>query len=264
MEKHLLNLKTQLLKAMVQGSRRGSEIAIMFSGGLDSSLLAYLADNHAEYPDITLYTVGTRMSHDIISAEKAAKILSLRLMPLEITIQDILSSIPDLAKLIDTDHPVKISYELPLYWGLSHIREDFIMYGQGADELFGGYARYLKMENNDLEIALKKDTDTLLSQGLVMEQNIARHFGKDLHAPYLDEDVVNAALQIPLEFKVREGERKIILKSLAAELGLPSELVNREKKAAQYGSGIIKELRKAAKTRKMGVNDLIGHIIGTI
>jgi asparagine synthase (glutamine-hydrolysing) len=254
-------LKVALLESLSNSLENIERIAILFSGGLDSSLLVYMAKNYARSSDITLYTVGTSTSQDIISAESAAKILGIKLKKLVITNQDILSTIPKLAKLIDTNHPVKISYELPLYLGLSHITERFVLSGQGADELFGGYSRYLKMDKDDLDFAMKKDLKTLISHGFVMEQQIAKHFEKHLIAPYLNQNVVNAANQVPIEFKVREGERKIILKELASELGLPLELVKREKKASQYGSGIVKELRKAGKSRKMGVNDLIEVLI---
>jgi asparagine synthase (glutamine-hydrolysing) len=94
-----------------------------------------------------------------------------------------------------------------------------------------------------------------------MDYNIAEHFHKVLKTPYLDKAVVKSALQVPVEFKVNNGERKIILKKVAMELGLPVELVEKEKKAAQYSSGIIKELRRMAKQEGMAVNELIERLI---
>jgi asparagine synthase (glutamine-hydrolysing) len=50
-------------------------------------------------------------------------------------------------------------------------------------------------------------------------------------------------LSIPVSFKIRDGERKAVLRRAAGLLGVPEELSNAPKKAAQYSSGIQKILR---------------------
>jgi asparagine synthase (glutamine-hydrolysing) len=145
---------------------------------------------------------------------------------------------------------------------MGDIKEDLIISGQGADELFGGYARYLKMEKEELRAELEKDIVMLMTQDIKMDLALAKHFNKILKIPYLQDNVVKIAKEIPIEYKVKNGERKIILKKAALKLGLPEKIVNQEKKAAQYSSGIIKELRKAAKKEGMGVNELIEHLLG--
>lgn len=238
-----------------------NNIAILFSGGLDSSLLAHLVKLHIKVNNITLYTVCTTESQDLSNSESAAKLLGLKLVKIEIDSKDIESAIPNLASIIDSFHPVKISYELPLYLGLAKIDENCILTGQGADELFGGYARYLKMKENELEDALNADIGALIKQDIKMDYRMAKYFKKELKIPYLHKDVVKCAQNIPVKYKVFNNERKIILKEAALSFGLPEELVSRQKKAAQYSSGIIKELRKMAKRKKIGVNELIKGLI---
>ncbi len=264
MEKYLSEVKSSIYHAVSKDVEGASEIGILFSGGLDSSFIAFLAKKSAENANITLYTVGTKDSQDLSNAEHGSKLLGLNLKKIVIDIGDIIEAIPQVVKIIKSKHPVKLTFELPLYLCLANIHEKLILSGQGADELFGGYARYLKMDRNELTVALDKDVDTLITKDIKMDYRIAEHFGKTLKTPYLDDKVVRTASQIPAEFKVNGRQRKIILKQAALELGLPAELVNKEKKAVQYSSGIIRELRRMAKRKGMGVNELIDRLLQDI
>jgi asparagine synthase (glutamine-hydrolysing) len=261
MKNFLLRLKESIPNSVLKSVEGVNEFAILFSGGLDSSLIALLAKKSAENATIMLYTVGTTNSHDFTNSEYGSKLLGMELKKIDIHIEDIINAIPKLAEIINSRHPVKISYELPLYLGMAHIDEKLVLSGQGADELFGGYARYLKMDLKQLEEALKNDVKKLLEKDIEMDYAIAKHFNKILRTPYLDGDVVNTAMQIPVEYKVKEWHRKVILKDLALDLRLPMEIVNKEKKAVQYSSGVLKELRRMAKKKGIEVNELIEHLI---
>jgi asparagine synthase (glutamine-hydrolysing) len=261
MERYIEDLKSSLSSSVAKSMEDADDIGILFSGGLDSSLIAQLAKK-AEKAKVTLYTVGTPDSHDLSNGQKASRLLGLNWGKIEIQPEQITTAIPKLTKIIGSRHPVKVSFELPVFFAMANIKEELIISGQGADELFGGYARYLKMEKEELMAALKKDIDLLITKNIKMEFALAEYFHKILKLPFLHEDVVRIANEIPIEFKVKNDERKIILKEVALQCGLPNNIVNQDKKAAQYSSGIIKELRKAAKKEGMGVNELIEHLLG--
>ena len=261
MEECVAALKSSLCDSVKKRVEDAGEIAILFSGGLDSSLLAHLAKRYAKEARITLYTVGTVVSHDMIKAKQASSILNMDFKQVVVKGAEIESALPQVAEIIGSNHPVRLSFTLPLYFGLKNVPENLVLSGQGADELFGGYARYLKMEEGELETSLKGDVEKLMNKDITMDLAIARHFEKRLEIPYLDSGVVAQALLIPPYYKVRDGQRKIILKETALELGLSAELAKREKKAAQYSSGIIKELRHIAKRRGMQVNELMEHLL---
>lgn len=261
MEECVAALKTSLCDSVKESIKDAEAIAILFSGGLDSSLLAHLAKTYAKGARIRLYTVGTVVSHDMIKAKQASSILNLELKQVVIKGGNIEFALPRVARIIGSVHPVRLSFSLPLYLGMKSIQEKLVLSGQGADELFGGYARYLNMEEGELAANLKGDVQELMNQDIMMDHAIASHFRKNLVTPFLDEDVVAQAMLIPPHYKVRDGQRKIILREAALQLGLSAELANREKKAAQYSSGIIKELRHIAKRRGMQVNELIEHLL---
>jgi asparagine synthase (glutamine-hydrolysing) len=79
--------------------------------------------------------------------------------------------------------------------------------------------------------------------------------------PYLDMRVVRAALAIPPSEKVREGRRKIPLRTVAGR-HIPAELAGYEKKAMQYGSGVWKVLQQLA--RKNGYKTSMQNYIDQI
>jgi asparagine synthase (glutamine-hydrolysing) len=261
MNNYLKELSSSISHAVASSIEGKDKIAILFSGGLDSSLIAYLAKSYKNDGQIILYTVGTSESLDLINAKESSNLLGMNWKGIEIQKEEILLAIPELSKLIGSHHPVKISFELPFYLALSRINERLIISGQGADELFGGYARYLKMNKEELGKALKNDLRALIEKDIKMDFNIAEHFKKTLITPYLEENVVRITKKIPIEYKVNNNQRKIILKDVALQIGLPFQIVKREKKAAQYSSGIMKELRKTAKKKGIKVNELIEDLV---
>jgi asparagine synthase (glutamine-hydrolysing) len=71
--------------------------------------------------------------------------------------------------------------------------------------------------------------------------------GVELRVPFLDNDIINLALDIPAKYKIKDNEdvlRKHILRDAAKSIGVPDYIADRPKKAAQYGSGINKILKK--------------------
>jgi len=61
----------------------------------------------------------------------------------------------------------------------------------------------------------------------------------------MDLRVVRTALAIPPENKVRDGVRKLPLREVAMRV-LPPSIAQHEKKAMQYGSGVMKEIQRLA------------------
>ncbi len=225
--------------------RRYTHFALAFSGGLDSSIIAALC------PEADLYSVGLAGSHDINQTIRAAQLLGLsdKLHVHELTIEEVESAIPDVIRAIESSDPLKVSIALPLFFASKRARNDGIrvmLSGQGADELFAGYRRYESMSHTELEFALKKDLDNIAENNLERDDAVTMANAVMLRVPYLDSEVVELALRIAPELKVHNSVRKYILR-LAARKILPHELVFKEKKAAQYSSGIYSALTKLAR-----------------
>ena len=82
-------------------------------------------------------------------------------------------------------------------------------------------------------------------------QNLTSYLGIKVLVPFLDDEVIKAAMGIPGERKLNPEHRKIILREIAEELGLLKEIAWRKKLGAQYGSGFDKVMDKSAKAAKL-------------
>jgi asparagine synthase (glutamine-hydrolysing) len=233
---------------------RSDEGITALSGGVDSSLVAALAGRDC-------VSVGLPGSHDLARARQAAELLGLSCTEVEITPEDIESALPSVIAAIPRKDPVNTSIAVTLYfvaqWAGEHGYQR-ILAGQGADELFGGYSRYLASPT--LEEDLARDVAGLELQA-ARDQAVAALHGTYLSMPYLDIRVMRAAAAIPAQEKVCNGQRKIPLRAVA-ERYIPQELAGYRKKAMQYGSGVWGVLKKLARKNgyKTSVQDYIDHI----
>jgi asparagine synthase (glutamine-hydrolysing) len=231
----------ELEEAIISAIRLRSDQGICaLSGGVDSSLVAKLAG-------LPCMAIGHAGSHDLKQARKAADMLGLSCKLVEIAEQDVYEALDAVLPVIPHPGPVDAAVAITQYLITRSARElghERVLSGQGADELFGGYARYLC--SADLEYELEKDVAGLRLQ-VLRDQSVAALNRTYLSLPYLDVRVMRAACAIPPSEKVQNGVRKRPLRMVAAR-HLPPEIACYEKKAMQYGTGVWKILQGLART----------------
>ena len=230
-----------------------SEVGVIFSGGVDSSYLALLLKEISQNIPlkITLYAVGIEGSKDIDSAIYASKFLNLELKTQILTEDLIRKALPRVVKAIGDVNLMKVGVGLTTYFATKMVAEDNIkiaISGQGADELFGGYKRYLdSFINKTLNYDIRHDITNMYHVNLQRDDSCSMLNSVELRLPFLDEKFVELVLNIPDNKKIvsmHDDMRKSFLRKLAFEEGLDYDIAYRPKKAAQYGTGIDKILRK--------------------
>lgn len=231
-------LADAIVTAVLLRSDRG---VVALSGGVDSSLVAAIAR-------LPCIVVGLEGSYDLAGGRQAAREIGLDCTEVTVTPADVEEAVPGVLSLIPEKNPLDLSIALCWHFVARSAREaghDRVLSGQGADELFGGYNRYLG--DGDTEALLAADFARLPGQ-IARDQAVATAGGVLISYPYLDARVVAAARAIPAGDKVSGGIRKHALRKVAGEF-LPPGIAWKEKKAMQYGSGIWRELQRLARKR---------------
>ena len=130
-----------------------------------------------------------------------------------------------------------------------------MLFRSGSEEIFAGYQRHLDAKDPHAECwnGLKN----MWQRDFVRDVTIAKALGITVLCPFLDEDLIIKSMGIPADKKINKEFKKIILREIAEELGLPKEFAWRPKKAAQYGSYFDKALIKLAKKSSLDKVDFV-------
>lgn len=129
------------------------EVGAFLSGGIDSSLIVAIASEYKK--DLKTFTVSFEGGYDESSlAKQTAKKYNTKHneLPVSLNLKEDIEKI-----LLNYGQPFMDSSAIPSYYVSQEAKKhvSVILNGDGADELFGGYRRYVPMQNNWLEIAKK-------------------------------------------------------------------------------------------------------------
>ncbi|MBU0683838.1 MAG: asparagine synthase-related protein [Candidatus Omnitrophota bacterium] len=238
MKEFILRLKKSLYEAVPKNSGLG----LLFSGGLDSSIVAAI-NPKIKAINVNLKTYG----EDVSYASYLSKILKLECFRREVEVEEAVEVVPEVIKILKSFDPA-IPNDIVVYFALQKAKEmgiKQVLSGDGSDELFAGYSFMRDMES--LEEYIKK-----ISGSMTFSSNdIAEYFGLEISQPYLDEQVVDLALSTPRDLKIRSENAEIwgkwILRKAFEDL-LPGQICWQSKRPLECGSG-MSEIRKVISSK---------------
>ena len=245
-----INHKTTKIKPILEEAVKkripSKDIGLLFSGGLDSTLLAHILKQNEI--DFTAYmTVAETKSKEIDNAQKIAKQLDFKLKLIKINQSQLEKELPKIINLIETADPVKVEVGATMYFALKEAQKDkikVIFSGVGADDIFGGYKRMSLAQ--DISLDSLSNLRRIYERDLYRDDVLSMAHNIELRLPYLDKQLVQVCLNIPNGEK-SGGTPKTLLRKIAKELKLPNELTELKRNAAQYSSGISKLTSKITK-----------------
>jgi asparagine synthase (glutamine-hydrolysing) len=266
--KKLQMLLEQSTKERVYGSR---EVAVAFSGGLDSSIIALLSEKSGI--NVHLVHVSLKDQLEAEYARQAAEELELPIHCYAYTEADVQRILPNVLELIEEPDPVKVSIGIPVYWAAEKTAKmnlRVMLAGQGADEIFGGYQRYvdsyLQYGTEKVEEIIFKDIVRMYETNFERDSKICNFHNVELRLPFASYRIAKFAIDLPVELKIelsRNTLRKLLLRHAAKRLGLSRSIVNRPKKAIQYATGANKALKEIARKKGLSVRKYVQETFQT-
>ncbi len=208
---------------------------VLFSGGVDSGLIGW---ELRVVPGARLFTVGVPGADDLRRAGEAARAVGLPWSRSELSPEDVADVAGRLREdLVDVPGPRRGIF-LALGLAFRNAPPGRLWVGQGADELFLGYAHFRRLGPEAAERRSAQDLAQLVDDDWPRTVAIAGRFGRTVVAPYLDAGVVAAARAIPISERLPAELTKPWFRRWAEHRELPELLVGAPKRAIQYGSGV--------------------------
>ncbi|MBN2141918.1 asparagine synthase C-terminal domain-containing protein [Candidatus Woesearchaeota archaeon] len=245
----------QAVRERVSRVMAKEKFGIMFSGGVDSSLIALLAKNSGR--PFTCYTVGfkndfSKQPEDIDAAMAVAKLLDIELKFVVLDLDESEELIKRTVKLLgpDLNNVVNVgvgSVELACADLAKKDNVKFLFSGLGSEEIFAGYERHKKAKDEQEECW--KGLFNMYERDLLRDAAISSQTKVGFLTPFLDTEVIKAAMRSPGCMKLKGEHSKALLREVAEKLGLTKDVAWRKKRAAQYGSRLDKAIDKLAKKK---------------
>ncbi|MCC7572427.1 MAG: asparagine synthase C-terminal domain-containing protein [Candidatus Methanofastidiosum sp.] len=253
MQQKELLLKS-LSKSVSDLMGKREKVPVSFSGGVDSYITAALVK---KYSTPILYTIGNDSSKDLYYSRLASESLGSEIKIINLSDKEIVKGIEKTIEIIGVENSLDVLIGSTFYLIAKRIKQDnfdICLSGQGADELFFGYDKYRRaLAKGDSPTELR-NKDIMELEGILSkrEYEIFGSFGIKFMSPFLDEEVKKIGMQIEREYNLKSSDddlRKHVLREIALDLGAPLEIINRKKKALQYGSGILDDIRRISREK---------------
>ena len=251
--------KKALMKELVRAVDEripDAKFGVLFSGGVDSSLIALLLKKAGK--DFTCYTLGfkdadTKEPEDLEFAQRAADELGLRIKTRTLDVNEAEALIKKTVKILgkELNNVVNVGVGGVVLGCIEMAKQDGVKHlfsGLGSEEIFVGYHRHRLAEDRQAECW--HGLINMYERDLLRDAAVASGTGVQLLTPFLDEKLIATAMRVPAKHKMNEESSKLILREAAEELGLPKSISWRAKRAAQYGSRLDKAISKIARQKK--------------
>ena len=216
----------------------GKRAAVSFSGGLDSSLITFFAKQNAY---VECFCASIINAFDYKNAFESAELLGVKLNIIELSKEEVKKRFDKIRENFDF-------FSAEVLTPISFVAEkakqkgfDVLLFGSGTEEIFAGYYRYFKAYKKglDADAIMRKEFYELKDNDIKNITEVCKDYGVKACFPFYDEKLAELVFSIPIEERMkREDLKKHVLREIAKQAGLPNQIVERKKKALQYGTGV--------------------------
>lgn len=258
--KKIIDRTKKLLIEAVKKQVPDRKFGLLFSGGVDSSVLALLLKKFGKF---TCYVAvldnpNRNEPEDLVYSKRAAELLGLDLKVVKIKEEDVLGYLKIIVPLIEDSNVIKVGVALTFFAACEQAKKDgckVIFSGLGSEEIFAGYQRH--RQSSDINRECLSGLLKMYERDLYRDDVITMFHLLELRVPFLDKKLVEYSLKIPAKYKIRNETTKFILRETALKLGLDRKIALRKKRAAQYGSNFHKALKKLARKNRTLISEYL-------
>jgi asparagine synthase (glutamine-hydrolysing) len=229
---------------------KGLSVATMFSGGIDSTLVAHYARRFR--PDAPGYFVGGKDAPDYrYAAAYADKTgFDMRCVPFDANSDDTFALIDNAVSFTESFEPNLIRgavCSLAVSEKIQHDGFRVALCGEGADELFCGYPPLEIAFQDDLAVGQQLRSECLNLMHRISLQRVDRcsmRYQVETREPFLDPSVVNFALNVDPAALVTNAGGKVFGKFILRQIydlypnELPASIRDRTKVPFGEGAGL--------------------------
>ncbi|MGB3643556.1 MAG: asparagine synthase (glutamine-hydrolyzing) [Mesorhizobium sp.] len=234
------------------------EVGSFLSGGLDSSIIAALA-MQASPRRLKTFSVGIAGSPDLVAARRVAEHIGSEHFERAFTVDEVAEVLPHVIYHLESADVDLVRSAVPTHFAAKLARQHVkaVLTGEGADELFAGYAYHHAYVDRPRELAdeLTRSLGTMHNINLQRVDRITMAESLEARTPFLDRELIDFAQSIPASLKLRRTDpaapdstgtttEKWILRKACGDL-LPHDLIWRKKAQFDEGSGTVEALGDA-------------------
>ncbi|MFW5970448.1 MAG: asparagine synthase-related protein, partial [Halofilum sp. (in: g-proteobacteria)] len=247
----IASVRVGLERAVARRLRSDVPLGAFLSGGLDSSVIAAIAQRHLG--NLHTYAVGLVGSSDLAAARRVAEHLGTIHHEYVIGAEEITDALPRVIRHLESYDRDLVRSAAPTWFVAREAARDMkvVLTGEGADELFAGYAYHADYTDGEaLQRELHRSLTAMHSINLQRVDRMTMAHSLEARVPFLDRQMIDLAMTLPADLKQRpeqgcDGEKWILRK--ACEDLLPKEIVWRGKLQFDEGSGFADYLAEHAR-----------------
>jgi len=222
----------------------GNADGVLLSGGLDSSIVAYLAKEFK--PNLKTFTVGTGInnSEDLGRAREMAQYLGTEHHDYIYGEREIEKVLPQVIYHLESFDEDCVAGAVANYFAARLVAQysNCVLCGEGADEFLGGYHELKEARSETEFLKLAEDlVSNAYHTGLQRLDRMMAAHSLEFRPPFLDRRVTILCSKVPIAWKVH-GKKKVekwILRQAFTGL-LPDRILNRVKQPFASGAGSAK------------------------
>jgi asparagine synthase (glutamine-hydrolysing) len=213
-------------------------VGISLSGGLDSSIIAMLANHETSH--LHSFAVGMEGSEDLKAAQMMADRLGTNHHQYIYTEEDMIRALPKVIYHLESFDPALVRSAIPNFFlaELAKKTVKVILSGEGADEIYAGYDYMNVMDDPQaLQHEMIHITSALHNTNLQRADRVSMAFGLEARVPFLDTRSIKLGLGLPAKWKIHKNRPAKFLLRRTFKNDLPKFIVDRPKQKFSKGAG---------------------------